>query len=164
LDTDFHPALSGVKETAVTSAAEARLASGSQIVSGTYFSAGNVTLDPSVIDLRKLMVRVDSQAAARTWTLPTPTDTIAYLKTQFGPENIVAGLCWNIIFNNDNGGGVGIVLRVATPAPPQAVTTYGFSGAGPFDRTINAKTTTKVYFVLTNVTPGSEAMTYYAVN
>lgn len=164
LDTDFHPVLSGVKETAVTSVAEARLASGSQIVSGTYFSAGNVTLDPSVLDLRKLMIRVDSQAAARTWTFPTPADLVTYLKSQFGPENIVAGLTWNIIFNNDNGGGFGIVLRVTTPLAPQTVTTYGFTGAGPFDRTVNAKTTTKVYFVLNNVTPGSESVAYYAVN
>lgn len=164
LETDYPLVKSTVKEAIVGNADAAKQNANAHILSGNYFSAGDITLQPSDFDFRRFIIRVSGQAAVRTWTFPDPATTINYLKTAFGRENIVAGLCWAVHFFNDNGAGVGITLRVTVPGGTQAVQTYGFNGAGPFTRDVNAKTSTTIYFILTNVADTFEAITYYALN
>lgn len=164
LETDYPPVLSTVKEAVVANADAAKQNANAHILSGNYFSAGDITLQPSDFDFRRFIIRVSGQGATRTWTFPDPATTITYLKNAFGRENIVAGLCWSVCFFNDNGGGIGITLRINAPPGDQTVTTYGFQGGPPYTRNVNAKTSTTIHFILTNVADTTESITYYAVN
>lgn len=166
LDTDYPPVMSAVKEATIPDVANLRLNSHAPILASTtvggYFGV-TVTLDPAAVDPRRLLIRVSGQGAGQVLTLPTPGALIRYLKSYYGPENVPAGLCWELRFLNDNGAGNAIVIAAPVATAPEIATNYGFGATTPLQRTVNAKTTTTFLFLILSTTPGSEAVAYYAL-
>ena len=166
LDTDYPPVMSAVKEATITNISTLRLNSHAPILTSAaagYFAVTG-TLDPAAVDPRRLIIKVAGQAdAAQILTLPTPGTLVRYLKSYYGPENVPAGLCWELRFLNDNGAGFAITIQAPTATAPEIATNYGFGATTPLQRTVNAKTTTTFLFLILSTTPGSEAVAYYAL-
>lgn len=184
LTTDYPLVLHSVGvSTGNTSATLAAQNSNEQVLVGSYFGQANVTLQPSDLDPRRLfIIGSNSSGADKTLTFPDPGDgvgtkgIIPYLKNTFGPENIVPGFSWTIDFVNDqlaaaDPSGSGMILQINAPvSPTQTVTVYGMlpSGANYFNiikggdvaAPPRQKYSKKITFIVTNVTTGSEGLTY----
>jgi hypothetical protein len=184
LELDSPPLMSSVKiNHLVQSAADSRAYSEYHILSsadGGYFGA-NGTLTASDLDIcRYIIVLNPGVGTAPTFTLPPPGGAggiITYLKNKYGAENIVCGLSWKIIFINDGTqASEDVYIHILTPPAAGTGTNqcFGFDKAGLATyaqvylpgQTGGAvpPTSGTIHFVLTNVTPGSEQITYYLTN
>lgn len=148
----------------ITTAAGSQAVSNNQILRGNYFGTTG-TFTASDLDPRRDKIIASGVSGTNTMSFPTPTVHIAYLKQMYGPENILPGLKWKIQFINDTGGSGNLwVLSF-----PQTQTCYGFgsTGSATYDLKLdggdgNSKNSGSIEFLITNVKPGSEAITYFA--
>lgn len=72
------------------------------LLQGVYFD-GAITLTPTTLTpFRRILATSDAAGTRGPWTLPTAPVLIAYLKRFMGPENIRAGMSWEISFINSS--------------------------------------------------------------
>ena len=172
LETDTPHVLCPVKATTVTSIPEALAAVNSQILAGSYF-AGTRTLLPSDLDPCRFLCRAASGVADATLTFPNPGGTgglIPYLKQKYGADAIQAGLFYRVKFMNDQpSSGFNVTLSVDTSTTSGTANTQGWDDTANPIRTVSLaknnakKTTVDIGVLIGNTTPGSEAVTWYAL-
>lgn len=145
-----------------------------QILGGTFYSSTN-TLNACDFDPYHFLIRC-VPGAAIVLTFPDPggaAGIIPYLKSKYGAENITDGMMWRIRFINDVvTAGRNVTLRLVTPgAGNGSIATVGIQPVGGnWDDVMNAQNTSpnsnssQFVILLTNVTPGSEAITWTRLN
>jgi len=121
-----------------------------RIITGPYIS-GAITLDPAML-APDIFLLNPNPAGNITWTMPTATAVVTYLKQLLGTENVVSNFCWKIHLVN---GGAGIItFNLAFTG----ISVVGGDGGNGLLAAYGAR---DMVFVLTSVVPGGEAIIVY---
>ena len=133
----------------VSTATTAR-ASTAKIISGPYLDA-SITLDPCVLSPDVFMLN-PNLTANRTWTLPTATAFVTYLKSLLGPENVTCNFCWKIYIVNSS---------ASTLTFNTGGTNISVIGGDGGNGVINGYSGGELVFVIVTIIPGTETVYIY---
>mgnify|MGYP003572160344 CR=1 FL=1 len=156
LETAYPLILSPLVTKDVTTAAQFLLTSAEPIVHGTYLDA-DLTLPASAISPNRYCIYMDTSATApRTWTLPSVSDHVDFLR-KYCPAMCKAGLSYEILFLNQN---ATHQLSVSKPneGGPESAVKLAFNNGASQD--IPVKSSARIRFIITDFTAGAEAITY----
>lgn len=167
IDDRYRMTNSGMRSRVPTTLQEAERANEQILKNGFLRTAGVVAITPAVFDPRRSFIEcTTSTTGGVTWTFPTAEQVIAYMKSFYGVQNVVAGFSWTVtIFTNDpTGTGVAgvdtLTLDFATAGPGTNV--FGNNGgATPGVHILDIHSSCEMTVVLDYVQNGIASVAYY---